>query len=113
MNKKIVLAITPPFNDNYLPIGIGIVKALIKDKYDVKCMDLRLDLKNKIFSYCDDLYDAEISENTYLGFLPLSCSSSFFIKSQTSGASKERLIFRFDIPNSGPENLYLILARLL
>ncbi len=65
MNKKIVLAITPPFNDNYLPIGIGIVKALIKDKYDVKCMDLRLDLKNKIFSYCDDLYDAEISENWY------------------------------------------------
>ena len=57
MNKKIVLAITPPFNDNYLPIGIGIVKALIKDKYDVKCMDLRLDLKNKIFSYCDDLYE--------------------------------------------------------
>ena len=63
--NDIVLAITPPFNDNYLPIGIGIVKSLIRDKYDVKCIDLRLDLKSKVFGYCDDLYDAEISEDWY------------------------------------------------
>ena len=64
--NDIVLAITPPFNDNYLPIGIGIVKSLIRDKYDVKCIDLRLDLKSKVFGYCDDLYDAEISEDWYI-----------------------------------------------
>ena len=64
--NDIVLAITPPFNDNYLPIGIGIVKALLKDKYDVKCFDLRLDLEGRVFSYSDDLYDAEISEDWYI-----------------------------------------------
>jgi len=64
--NDIVLAITPPFNDNYLPIGIGIVRALLKDKYDVKCFDLRLDLEGRVFSYSDDLYDAEISEDWYI-----------------------------------------------
>ena len=34
--SDIVLAITPPFNDNYLPIALGIVKSLLRDKYTVK-----------------------------------------------------------------------------
>tara|TARA_Y100000034_G_scaffold132896_1_gene196973 strand:+ start:792 stop:2354 length:1563 start_codon:yes stop_codon:yes gene_type:complete len=63
--NDIVLAITPPFNDNYLPIALGIVKSLLKDKYKVKCFDLRLDFKEKVFSYSYDLFNAAISEDWY------------------------------------------------
>jgi radical SAM superfamily enzyme YgiQ (UPF0313 family) len=63
--SDIVLAITPPFNLNYLPIGMAVVKSLLNDKYDVKCFDLRLDLKEKVFSFNYDLFNAEISEDWY------------------------------------------------
>ena len=53
--SDIVLAITPPFNDNYLPIALGIVKSLLNDKYTVKCFDLRLDFEEKVFFF--EFYD--------------------------------------------------------
>ena len=44
---------------------MAVVKSLLNDKYDVKCFDLRLDLKEKVFSFNYDLFNAEISEDWY------------------------------------------------
>lgn len=53
--KRVVLAIAPPFNDNILPISLGIMKALLRERARVTCLDLRLDLEKTVPCFGDAL----------------------------------------------------------
>jgi len=51
--NKVVLAIAPPFNDNILPISLGILKSLLRAHARVTCLDLRLDLLEAVPCFGD------------------------------------------------------------